>query len=125
MRKYRGVLGKGLAFVKLQGSSEGHHQQSAERSYETVAAGHIARPVMSTAAGLHHDRRRKLFSHEPAKLLPRQLPPELDLSGHGSSVGLKNILGQINPDVVSLVMLAFLSNHWLNPTIFQQNASGG
>lgn len=59
---------------------------------------HLARPVMSTAACLHHDRRRNLFSHEPAKLLPRQLPPELCLSVHGSSVYLKNTIGQIDPD---------------------------
>jgi hypothetical protein len=88
----------GICCIVLLLLHERAHVLRGDQSDFVTQFGHLARPVMSTPTGLHHDRRRNLVSHEPTKTLPRQLPPELDLSGHGSSVDLKNTLGQIDSD---------------------------
>lgn len=58
--------------------------------------GHLARPIMSATAGLHHHDARFLFSHELLKSVPRQLLPKQRLPRHRSPVNLNNMLCQVH-----------------------------
>lgn len=60
--------------------------------------GHLTRPVVGTAASLHHDDRRTLLGHQFAKMLTGEPPPELDFSRQQIPCTLENAFRQIDPD---------------------------
>lgn len=80
------------------GSQVRAHVLWCDQLYLMAQLGHLTRPVVGTAASLHHDDRRTLLGHEFAKMLPGEPPPELDFSRQQSSVHLENAFRQIDPD---------------------------
>lgn len=60
--------------------------------------GHLARPVVGTAARLHRHDTCRMTRHEPTKLQARQLLAEYNRSISCRPVQLKGVLCQIDPD---------------------------
>src|SRR3546814_7746423 len=57
---------------------------------------HLARPIMGTATGLHHDYSRRLLRHELGETPPRQLLAKLHASRHRCAVNLENLFCQVH-----------------------------
>ena len=76
-----------------------HERPDILRCYQlhlVTAFCHISCPIMRAATGLHYNERRRVFRHELAKVLPRQLLTKHNLPRHRRPVYLENILRQID-----------------------------